>query len=313
MNAFNLGAKGRHAQLVAIFCLWKLLLLSLAAFCPGSGYDTSGLILLDTSARRHVKLDVTSRYERFILNMLRWDALYFVKAAERGHVHEQAWAFSGAYSHLLRLTGQLMAGDAQAPLHYYALAGIMISNICHLLSVLVLYRLLTLVLEPQRRQIIPFIAAVLHILTPASLFMSAPYAEAMFSLLNFAGMLFYAQSQTAAETGMSSIRADFQKLGSGACFAAATLMRSNGLLSGLILLYDVVMYIAPVMSAQLSIQDVRRMLVTCMAGSLIALAFLGPQYLAYTEFCDRSSGTGTRPWCDKTFPSIYSWVQSHYW
>lgn len=207
----------------------------------------------------------------------------------------------------------MIAGDVQVPLHYYALAGIIVSNICHLLSVLVLYRLLTLVLEPQRRQIIPFIAAVLHILTPASLFMSAPYAESMFSLLNLAGMLLYAQSQTAAETGMSSIRADFHKLGSGACFAAATLMRSNGLLSGLILLYDVARYVPSVVSAQLGIHDVRRITVTCLAGSLIALAFLGPQYLAYTEFCDRGSGTGTRPWCDKTFPSIYSWVQSHYW
>lgn len=114
MNAINLDAKGRNAQLVAIFCLWKALLLSLAAFCPGPGYDTSGLILLDTSARRHVKLDVTSRYERFVLNLLRWDALYFVKAAERGHVHEQAWAFSGAYSYLLRLTGQC---EHQRPSH----------------------------------------------------------------------------------------------------------------------------------------------------------------------------------------------------
>ena len=114
MNAINLGAKGRNAQLVAIFCLWKALLLSLAAFCPGPGYDTSGLILLDTSARRHVKLDVTSRYERLVLNLLRWDALYFVKAAERGHVHEQAWAFSGAYSYLLRLTGQC---EHQRPSH----------------------------------------------------------------------------------------------------------------------------------------------------------------------------------------------------
>jgi phosphatidylinositol glycan class V len=207
----------------------------------------------------------------------------------------------------------VVAGEGQAPLHYYVLAGIILSNVCHLLSVLVLYRLLTLVLEPQRHKIIPFIAAVLHILTPASLFMCAPYAEAMFSLLNFTGMLLYAQSQTLAETGTSSFRADFQKLGSGTCFAAATLMRSNGLLSGVIFLYDVARYMPAAMSAQLSTHDVRRITVTCMAGTLIALAFLGPQYLAYAEFCDRESGTGTRPWCDKTFPSIYSWVQSHYW
>jgi phosphatidylinositol glycan class V len=206
-----------------------------------------------------------------------------------------------------------MAGNTQASLHYYVLAGIILSSVCHLLSVLVLYRLLTLVLEPQRRQIIPFIAAVLHILTPASLFMCAPYAEAMFSLLNFVGMLFYAQSRASVGTGMSSIQEDLQKLGSGLCFAAATLMRSNGLLSGVILLYDVARYMPFVLSAQLSMRDLRRITVTCVAGSLIALAFIGPQVLAYAEFCDREQGSGTRPWCDKSFPSIYSWVQSYYW
>jgi phosphatidylinositol glycan class V len=206
-----------------------------------------------------------------------------------------------------------MTGNAQVPMHYYVLAGIIVSNVCHLLSVLVLYRLLTLVLEPQRQQSIPFIAAVLHILTPASLFMCAPYAEALFSLLNFAGMLLYTQSQAMAETGMPSFREDIQKLGSGFCFAAAALMRSNGLLSGVILLYDVATYLPLVVSAQFSIHDIRRATVTCVAGSLIALAFLGPQVLAYAEFCNRESGSGTRPWCDKSFPSIYSWVQSHYW
>lgn len=207
----------------------------------------------------------------------------------------------------------MIAGNAQPSLHYYVLAGIVVSNICHLLSVLVLYRLLTLVLEPQRRQIIPFIAAVLHILTPASLFMCAPYAEAMFSFLNFTGMLFYAQSRTMAETGKSSLGEDLLKISSGLSFAFAALMRSNGLLSGTIFLYDVARYLPRLMSAQLSIHDVRRVTVTCVAGILLALGFIGPQYLAYVEFCYRGSGTGTRPWCERHLPSIYSWVQSHYW
>ena len=207
----------------------------------------------------------------------------------------------------------MIAGNTQPSLHYYVLIGIIASSVCHLLSVLVLYRLLTVVLEPQRRQIIPFIAAVLHILTPASLFMCAPYAEAMFSFLNFAGMLFYAQSRTMAETGKSSFEEDLLKISSGLFFAVATLMRSNGLLSGTIFLYDVARYVPRLMSLQLSVHDVRRVTVTCVAGVLIALGFTGPQYLAYVEFCYRGSGAGTRPWCEKSVPSIYTWVQSHYW
>jgi hypothetical protein len=101
--------KGRYQQLVLTFCLWKALLLLLAVFCPGPGYDTSSLILIDTSVQRHNDFDNLSRYGRLALNLFRWDAVYFVKAAQRGQVHEQEWAFSWAYSHLLRLTGQCKA------------------------------------------------------------------------------------------------------------------------------------------------------------------------------------------------------------
>ena len=207
----------------------------------------------------------------------------------------------------------MIAGNAQPSLHYYVVAGVVVSNICHLLSVLVLYRLLVLVLEPQRQQIIPFIAAVLHTLTPASLFMCAPYAEAIFSFLNFTGMLFYAQSRAMAETTKSTFGEDLLKIVSGLFFAIAALMRSNGLLSGTIFLYDVARYLPRLMSAQLSVHDARRVIITCVAGVLIAMGFIGPQYFAYVEFCYRGRGTGIRPWCEKSLPSIYSWVQSHYW
>jgi phosphatidylinositol glycan class V len=100
------SGQGFVTRLVAVFCLWKVVLLALAAFCPGPGYDTSGLILLDSSVQRHDHFHLSTRSERFILNLLRWDALYFVKSAERGLIHEQAWAFSGAYSRLLGVTGQ---------------------------------------------------------------------------------------------------------------------------------------------------------------------------------------------------------------
>lgn len=193
------------------------------------------------------------------------------------------------------------------------MAGLIISNVCHLLSVLVLYRLSALVLEPQQQRNVSFVAAVLHILTPASLFMCAPYAEAMFSFLNFTGMLLYVHSRTLAQGREHSALEDICKLGCGLFFAAAALTRSNGLLSGSILFYDVARYVPRILSTQLRWLDTRRIIVSCLSGFLIALGFVGPQYVAYKEFCYRESGTEPRPWCEKTFPSIYSWVQSHYW
>lgn len=93
-------------QLVAIFCAWKVLLLSIAVFVPGPGYDTSGLILLDGSPQRHASHAASSWGSRLGLNLLRWDALYFSTAAQRGIVYEQEWAFSPAYSRLLHVAVQ---------------------------------------------------------------------------------------------------------------------------------------------------------------------------------------------------------------
>jgi len=192
-------------------------------------------------------------------------------------------------------------------------AGVLSSTLCHLLSVFVLYRLLVIILDSQHRHQVAFVGAILHALSPASLFLSAPYAEALFSLLNLAGMLHYAQSRSMARTEPPSIWEDAYKLSSGLCFGAATLMRSTGLLSGLVLLFDVARYGPRVVSMRLAVHDVRRIIVTSVAGSFVALGFIWPQSLAYAEFCTSGNNLETRPWCTRTVPSIYSWVQSHYW
>lgn len=98
--------KGHLKLSVVCFAAWKILLLALAAFCPGPGYDTSSLILVDPSTNRHNNFTNLSRLDRLTLNLFRWDALYTVKAAERGKLHEQEWAFSWAYSRVLGFVGQ---------------------------------------------------------------------------------------------------------------------------------------------------------------------------------------------------------------
>jgi GPI mannosyltransferase 2 len=201
---------------------------------------------------------------------------------------------------------------ADPPFKAYIVAGVIVSNVSHYLSVFVLRELLTIVLQSRQQRRIALVAAILHVFTPASLFYSAPYAEAMFCCLNLMGMVLYAKSHAAAKAGSSTFREDGYKLSSGIIFAYATLLRSNGLLNGLIYLYDIARYLPLLMAGQLNGRDVRRILVICMAGISVALGFFGPQYLAYTEFCGDGRNP-PRPWCEKRVPSIYSWVQSHYW
>lgn len=159
---------------------------------------------------------------------------------------------------------------------------------------------------------IPYIASVLHILTPASLFLSAPYTESLFSLLNLAGMLCYAESRSATKSSSIGFQEVAYKLSSGLLFAVATTIRSNGLLSGLVLLYDVARHVPKLFSMRLGVHDIFRVIVTCASGSFIVLGFVGPQFLAYLDFCSSNDATA-RPWCMKIVPSIYSWVQGHYW
>lgn len=206
-----------------------------------------------------------------------------------------------------------MTSDTVLTLRHYVLAGIVVSHVCHLLSVIVLFRLLTAILGPQQRLQVPFIASVLHVLTPASLFLSAPYAEALFSLLNMTGMLHYAQSRITAQGHPPSTREDVYKLSSGLLFFCATLIRSNGLLSGSVFLYDVARYLPHLVSMQLNMHDMRRILVTCVAGGLVALGFILPQYLGYAEFCHQRPSSSNPAWCKESVPNIYSWVQSRYW
>jgi phosphatidylinositol glycan class V len=204
-------------------------------------------------------------------------------------------------------------GGTEADTRNVVVVGILFSTLCHLLSVLVLYRLLTISLDSRHRHQVAFVAAALHVLSPASLFLSAPYAEALFSLLNLTGMLHYAQSRNIARVARPSAWEDAYKLSSGICFGVATLMRSNGLLSGLILLFDVARYVPRAVSMRLAVHDVRRIIVTSVAGSFVALGSIWPQYFAYAEFCTSGNNAEIRPWCTRSVPSIYSWVQSHYW
>ncbi|KAF2465406.1 mannosyltransferase [Lindgomyces ingoldianus] len=302
-------------RLLLAFLAWKALLILLAAFCPGPGYDTSALILSADNSLRRLRSQSLSLSSRLSLNLFRWDALYFVKAAQRGYIYEQEWAFSWAYTRILSAATRFLSRNAEPSLQFYIWIAIVISNSCHFISVLVLYQLLKVILGRQQKGQIPFIASILHVLSPAGLFLCAPYTEALFSALNLSGMLCYALAQESRTPAQAwSARQDMYLLTSGGIFGAAALIRGNGLFNGLIFLYDVTCNIPRLATLQLSKEELRRIFVTLVSGALIAVGYFGPQWLAYQEYCVRlSSGAGKRPWCHDKIPSVYSWVQSNYW
>lgn len=194
--------------------------------------------------------------------------------------------------------------------------GIIASHIFHFLSVLMLHQI-TLLVSPATFQsevpLMAWLAAGLHIISPAGIFLSAPYAESAFSFLNFAGCLAYVKSvvnQAESKHAMANAAVSL----SGIVFGLATTLRGNGLLSGLTLIYDAVTCLSSIFHGVETKSNLSRLLTVCISGTLMASIAIVPQYVAYEVYC-RSGGSleVARPWCSYWIPSIYAWVQKEYW
>ena len=157
------------------------------------------------------------------------------------------------------------------------------------------------------------LTASLHIISPAGMFLSAPYAESSFSFLNFAGCYLYAKAMLMYGEGRE-IRRDSLVLFSGVVFGIATTFRGNGLLSGLLLVWDALACGARILQSIDIVSNARHLLFVSLSGLLMACIAMMPQYLAYGEYCVRESDdSDKRPWCSHWPPSIYTWVQRQYW
>lgn len=317
--------------LSCLFVLWKLLLLCIAYASPGPGYDTSTTLLF---ARAQPALSENTLLEdlakRLASKLVRWDALYFVSVAQRGRVFEQEWAWGWGYTNFLGLiskgwfieceytevpglntTSVLPHASSLSPLYIQTFAGVLISHVSHLLSVFMLYGLvqhLPIMSKPQRRKI-AVVAATLHIFSSAGLFLSAPYAESLFSMLNFLGVLIHAGIPYELPLEKYGPSALIRLLLSSVCFGLATTCRSNGVFSGLIYFHHVYM----LLHSKINIRTILTIAVIGLAAVTILAGMLIPQCLAYQDFCADTSAAELRPWCSRGLPSVYSWVQEHYW
>lgn len=147
---------------------------------------------------------------------------------------------------------------------------------------------------------------MLHVLSPAGLFLSTPCAESSCALLSFAGTLAFSKSFTAH----GSMARNGCLLLSGLCFGVATTFRSNGVLSGLLLFEEAIRLVLS-LSQAINKTQVLRLLSTGLAGMLAGSGLILPQHIAYVEYC--GTDASARPWCEKMLPSIYAFVQDHYW
>lgn len=157
-----------------------------------------------------------------------------------------------------------------------------------------------------------FIAACVHIVSPAGLFLSAPYAESVFSFFNFTGFYLYLRSRN-EPSNSAKINSSLLVLAAGLSFGIATMMRSNGLLSGLLFLFELTREASKIKRiSDLASKALHLSALFC-GGLLMAACAVVPQLVAYSTYCVNIDVPFRRQWCSRLIPSIYTWVQSHYW
>jgi Gpi18-like mannosyltransferase len=99
----------------------------------------------------------------------------------------------------------------------------------------------------------------------------------------------------------------------GIVLGLATGVRSNGILTGVTLLVDAATTGLAILNQGFSRPKLLRLASVVVAGLLVGAGLVLPQVLAYQEYCSDPLATSRRPWCDFMVPSIFTWVQSHYW
>lgn len=321
------------SSLFAIFVAWKFLIVLLVLFSPGIGYDTStDLLSLDSHVRTLVSATPTSMQNRWF-KFVRWDAVYFTHMAKEGHVYEQEWAFGIGLStvmswvaagelrleanKMLRLMdskGLTRLGLVTDPASTVVVAGVLLSHITHWLAVVQLLALTTVLVGGNKNthSSTPFCAAALHIFSPAGIFLSAPSTESPFAFLSISGFLGFVYGVQRFNNSRVSAGC-MSMIGAGFAFGAATVIRSNGILAGIPYLIDAITTSFAILSQGFSLTRCSRLSSIVAGGLLVACGVILPHILGYRDYCNGQNPGERRPWCEWTIPSIFTWVQSHYW
>ncbi|KAJ2511305.1 ER membrane glycoprotein subunit of the GPI transamidase complex-like protein [Coemansia sp. RSA 1939] len=269
-----------------------------------SDYDSSASLSLP--AQSSAAQGIVRRLAHVVV---RWDAFYFKHIAEAGYVYEQEHAFFP----LLPLVMRVFARTALAPLDGWlgpqlvlVLAGVLVSNVCFVLASVTLYKLGCGTLRSER---LAYAAALLFVLAPSNMFMSAVYTESLFAYLVFSALLLVTRRRYAW---------------AAVVLCASTLCRANGVVYAGFFWWDLVVQpcILRQRSSQkpaalrwfvgLAVQAARATALTAVA----ALGFVAFQALGRQMLCDHQQAVpqnhDMRPYCSGV-ATVYGFVQAHYW
>jgi len=248
----------------------------------------------------------------------------FCQVANRGYLFEQEWAWGWGFTRLIALC---TSGEDRRVYHSRTILITtairsrrctsiwrlgraccnFIAHFAHLLSVLVLFKLTSTIFLASTR--IALVAASLHIISPAGLFLSAPYARKFMcawplpAFLLFANILAQGHPPLLVRIFLSFYQESFSVL--PRLFEA---MEFSTVFSYLKKHFEILF----LLRNGIRLSAIRRLLATGLGGICVAAGFLLPQHIAYSEYCGNLEAPNSRPWCQKSLPSVYTFVQDHY-
>ncbi|XP_049734340.1 GPI mannosyltransferase 2 isoform X1 [Elephas maximus indicus] len=248
-----------------------------------------------------------------------WDAEHFLFIAEHGYLYEHNFAFFPGFPLVLLVGAELLLRPLRGLLSLRSsllISVALLNSVFFVLAAVALHDLGCLVLHSPRQA---FYTALLFCLSPANVFLTAGYSEALFALLTFSAMGQLERSRSWT---------------SGLLFALATGVRSNGLVNIGFLVHAQ----CRGFFSSLKVESALRQLVKLAASVFLSVFILGLpfvlfQYYAYTQFClpgsaqpipepllqlavnkgYRTADGNEPPWCSWNFPLIYSFIQDVYW
>lgn len=301
LNSTQLLSMNPHISLAALFLAIKAVQLTVLATVP-SQFDISSRILLSTYAHEKVSLchfntsnnlvnALLAGLARLLLDVLdrlvAWDAVYFSDLFANDIQFEHQYVFCPLWWRLIRAL-------PSAGFYNKLVIATVLANTCHFLAAVVLYHYTYAVFQSARifsAKRMAFASLALFVLSPAGVFLTAPYSESIAALFSFL-CLYLREISLGSRLGAKPNRILYVVSGFAAALAFG--FRANCLLLGVIYVYDLRnMHVLPVLT-----------------GLVLGLAFCVSQVANYTAICLDGKRGG---WCLHAVPSLYAYAQSHYW
>ena len=212
---------------------------------------------------------------------------------------------------LRRLTIPVLFQTDAPTLWQIAVGGVALAHAAHYGSMLLMWSIASRITDTTstHKESIPAIATLLYIFSPAGIFLSALSTEGVFALQSFLGVYLYITIWDGSSFLMPLIRTIL----AGGIFMRATITRSNGILAGILFAIDAIDSTLHTVVAGLDLVYLARLASSVVAGLLIGWGMVWPQLGPYADYCVFAPIEERREWCTKLVPSIYTFVQSHYW